>query len=384
MSDDRVTEQLRRYGAWVEREAGFTLRSATDVAATETFVPDERIVGAAVADTSRRNRWSVARWPRPAFVALAAAAMVFVVAAVVTLRPAGDPSALYSRASDPEGPLFVLPADDADYEVSNGIINSSSARSSSTTERVWIGTPDAAGTTFRDVVQVCASRVAAECASMPTPNITRGRIEIGGRFLSVATSDDGSTVVVSDRRDLWHVSVRGAGRSDPVELATLLTEVDVDADGVPSVDVEAPRKVFATQGSVERIGTDLVHTTSFEVDGPADDRWIAVSTATGTPAASSPVVLPGLIELDEVSLTEEIIDDVTVTKLTFVLHELGTVRTLTWQASPNRLISVSGSQTPFAELTDIARSLVETSSTEWKAALPDHQTFEESQPAEDD
>lgn len=384
MSDERVTEQLHRYGAWIEREAGFALRSATLVSRGDTTVHDRpHDVGEDV-ESGARTGWRFVRRPRSALVALAASVSLVVVAGVITLRPAGEPSALYTRASDPQGPLFVLPADHSGYVVSGGIINSMSTPLSRVTGRGWIGTPDESGTTFSDIVQVCVSPVAAECSSMPTPNNTSDQVEINDRLLPVTSSDDGSILVVSDQRDVFHVAVRGGAGHDPVELATLLTEVVIDDNGVPAVDVEAPRVVFATQGSVARIGTDRLHTTSFRVDGVADNGWIAVSTTTGTPVASSSEILPGGLELDEVSLTDEIIDDVTVTKLTFVMPDLGTIRTLLWQASPNRLISVGGPQASFTELTDIARSLVETTEADWKAALPEHQTFENSQPADAD
>lgn len=380
MSDNRVTEQLDSYGMWIEREAGFTLRSTTEVS------PERDHAGDLLEDaaTGVGRRWAFVRRPSLAFAALAAVTLLVVVAAVVTLRPSGDPAAFYTRTDDPRGPLFVLPAADAGYVVSDGIINSTSTPASAVTGRVWIGTPDESETTFRDVVQVCVSRVAAECSSMPTPNNTGDRIEIDDRFLQVRTSDDGSVMVVSDQRDLLHIAVRGGTGSDAVELATLLTEVSIDDNGVPSVEIEAPQVVFATQGNVAELQADGFHTTSFRVDTSSDDGWLAVSTTTGTPEASSPAILPGGLELGEVSFTDEIIDDVTVTKLTFVLPELGTFRSLVWQASPNRLISVGGPQASFIELTDIARTLRETSETDWKAALPDHQTFENSQPVEDD
>lgn len=377
MSDDRVITQLRSYGAWIEREAGVPLQSPSEPSLGEHPMRDRP-------GDDRARWWWFGRRPTLAFGALAAVTVLVVVVAVATLRPAGDPSALFTRSDDPQGPLFVLPGDDSGNVVSGGIINSESAPASAVTGRVWIGTPDGSGTTFRDVVQVCVARVPAECSSMPTPDNTRDRIEIDDRFLQVTTSNDGSITVVSDQRDLLHIAVRSGPGHEPVELATLLTEIAVDDNGVPSVEVEAPQVVFATRGNVADLQADRLYSTSFQVDASNDDSAIAVSTATGTPLASTAEILPGLLELDEVSFADEIIDGVTVTKFSFVVPESGTFRGLAWQASPNRLISVGGPQASFAELTALARSLREASETDWKDALPDHQVFENSQPVEDD
>lgn len=378
MSDEQVADHLDRYGEWIEHEVGHTLRSSRSVLSEDPLGLDEAV---GVIDVERRGR-SLGN-PRRTIAALVVAALV-VVGVMLALRPAGDEAAIYTRSGDPEGPLFVLPADDSPYVVSGGLINSRTRVALRATERLWIGTPDDRGTTFRDVIQVCVSILASECSSMPTPNFERSRVEVDGRFFSVASTDDGSNLVVSDKRDLLHVSARGGSEQDPLELATLLAGLAIDENGHPSIDVEDSQVIFAAQSSRDETERDRFYPTAFQVGTSGAGDSTSVSTNTGALNLTLVGVLPAELALDKVSIDDEIIDNVSVTKLEVVVPDQEAVRMLQWQASPNRLISVSSRDAPFAELTAVAQSLVETSEAEWRAALPDLQTFEESLTTEDD
>ena len=153
--------------------------------------------------------------------------------------------------------------------------------------------------------------------------------------------------------------------SDRVDYAsTILDSMTIDGSGSASIDTDGLVEVIEAAAFDD--GTDYT-STYFEVASELtiDGEGIVVETAT----SPSPLLGAGALG-GELSATR--VQGAEGWKLTR-LDADGEWNGIAWQATPNRIIAVSG-HAPRDIIQELAESLTIVSEDDWKTALPNHTT----------
>ncbi|MDY7105967.1 MAG: hypothetical protein S0880_32680 [Actinomycetota bacterium] len=356
-----VGEELDRYGSWLEDRAGHRLRpSATRYtpaapAAEEpvfTAPADGRGNGATSGwvdtDEGRSGRLS-----RPVVIGLAcvlALAAAFGIFRVVT---APESRTLVAADEDPEGPLLLLPIADTGFEVESGEILSFTIDPldpSSPVQVLVTATPGDDGV-YRSAAVVFVNEE-------ELPAGTNGRTVDTPHGAAIVAGDGTGSTTVYQRRDGYLVTVHGRGTPED-ELVGLLDSIDVDGAGNATLPADGPVEVLvdavAGEGPVMH-GSRVIVRAPFGVGPP-----ITVETAMFAAELAPDHVLGSDFERRRVGGAD-------------VWHltgdpEAGTERVLSWQVSPNRMVTVSG-LADYEQLADVAESLTLVDREVWDVIVP--------------
>jgi hypothetical protein len=161
-------------------------------------------------------------------------------------------------------------------------------------------------------------------------------------------------MAIQQRGDRW---VSLANAVDTQTIAELLQAVTITAAGISFEPVDGFVQV-GTFRDVRPLGQSTQYTAAV-ADGSA-----SLTVSTGT--ASSPLI---------VALVAERLDPVTINGhdgwLVSTKSDGGSINELVWQATPNRIVGVSGDATD-EQLVDLAQRLDLVDEDAWTKALPDY------------
>ena len=334
-----LIDQLDAYGKWLEEHCATVLRSPFAAAASDhdTEIGD-------IAEVEVGSRPSVSSGRR---LMLAAAIVVLVGTAVVALwlhrSSSTEPADL---PPDPNGALFVLPPTADGMALSDGVISAVAPDSTSTNvvNAMIVGRCDGDG--FVDIIGI------TDTADRPEGALADSLTEIdtaSGKTLVTA----GANFAFQQRGDRW---IRLTNAGDQPTIGELLQAITLTVDGIAFEPVDGFVEVEASTGSPLPVPNTMY--TAARTDGTAT---FTVSTAT----ASSPL-FAALLAAERVQL-------VTINGhhgwLVSTRSDGASSHSLTWQATPNRIVGVSGNATD-EQLVDLARRLQIVDEATWTRALP--------------
>ena len=334
-----LIDQLDAYGKWLEEHCATVLRSpfAAAVSDHDTEIGD-------IAEVEVGSRPSVSSGRR---LMLAAAIVVLVGTAVVALwlhrSTSTEPADL---PADPSGALFVLPPTTDGMALSNGVIWAVAPDSTSTNvvNAMIVGRRDGDG--FVDIIGITdtADRPGGAPADSSTEIDTAA-----GKALVTA----GANFAVQQRGDRW---IRLTNAGDEPTIGELLQAITLTSDGIAFEPVDGFVEIDASTGKPAP-APNTVYTAAF-TDGTAT---FTVSTAT----ASSP--------LFAALLAAQRVEQVTINGrdgwLVVTKSDGGSSHAVNWQATPNRIVGVSGNATD-EQLVDLAQRLQIVDEATWTRALP--------------
>ena len=334
-----LIDQLDAYGKWLEEHCATVLRSpfAAAVSDHDTEIGD-------IAEVEVGSRPSVSSGRR---LMLAAAILVLVGTAVVALwlhrSTSTEPADL---PADPSGALFVLPPTADGMALSDGVIWAVAPDSTSTNvvNAMIVGRRDGDG--FVDIIGITdtADRPGGAPADSSTEIDTAA-----GKALVTA----GANFAVQQRGDRW---IRLTNAGDEPTIGELLQAITLTSDGIAFEPVDGFVEIDASTGKPAP-APNTVYTAAF-TDGTAT---FTVSTAT----ASSP--------LFAALLAAQRVEQVTINGrdgwLVVTKSDGGSSHAVNWQATPNRIVGVSGNATD-EQLVDLAQRLQIVDEATWTRALP--------------
>lgn len=352
-----MEEQLAAYGSWLERSHATTLRPTPPIVAPGPEGPAQ-FVGVSSTEHVRR-RWRVVS------VAAIAVFVVGLIGAAIAIRPTSSPAAS-SVATDPPGPLYVLPTG-TDVTVSDGHAAMLLTETGSPTPQ--LGSGAAIGRSldggFDDLVTVLTfTEFYPSSTDLDTSSADWIAGEYGG-FPTWTFSHDFVTSMAQDR-GAWWVTVQ-AGPDRALAVRDVLDHVIVTSTGEISLDATSTREI------IEVYSFEESNLEAFEADWTAtfagsQDPKVLVQTLAG----------PGFIS----SLGFERIEPTTVNGVKAwrmfsgdgspSSDSLPADEPLTgvqWQYSPNRTVIVRG-QTDADTLQQFAATLEQVTPDQWAAALP--------------
>jgi hypothetical protein len=338
MSTDLIN-QLDAYGIWLEDRCATALRPQP---LTVEPVDDTETRDAAEVEVTSRATVSSGRR-----LMLSAAVVVLISTAVVafwSLRSA--PTAPAALPADPSGALFVLPPS------GDGLVLSDAA--------IWAGTPDPAqtgvvhgmvvgrpdGDGFVDIVGI------GDSLDRPGPPFVDSWAEIDTPDGPVSVSTGGPPMAMQQRGNRW---IRLTNVVDEQTIAELLRAITLTAEGIG----------FEPVGGFVEVDTFIhvprvEYSTEYTVSLPDGGVTVTVSTA----MASSPLL---------VALLAEQIEPVTINGrdgwLVSTKSDGESMHGVVWQATPNRIVGVSGDATD-EQLVDLAQRLQIVDEDTWTTALP--------------
>ena len=336
MPEQDVKEHLSDYGTWLQRSYGLDLMPSGDTA-----------VLIEPANSPRPSR------TRQIILAAAAAAIVLAGAAAA-LRNDSSGLVVAAASQDPPGPLYVLPEPLSPDTVRNAwVAEDSESGIELVSEIIIVGVPSGADA-FTDLatIWVGAPRPALD-GDTTSLDLATGPAEVW---------DDFFTVVVQDRAG---TTIRVMADSDRVSYAsTILDSLTIDSAGSASIDTDGAFEVIEAarfEAGATYTGTYLDVTSTLTTDGEA----ITIETAT----SPSPLLGAGTLGGQLSATRIKDVDGWTITRN----DADGEWNGIAWQATPNRIIAVSG-HAPLEAIQAVAESLTIASEDEWKTALPNHTT----------
>lgn len=272
-------------------------------------------------------------------MALAALA-IFAVGALTLYRANTD----RPLAPDPPGPLFVLPTRDASYTLeTGGISDLGPGQDEQTVEHVaTVGRETDAGYTDLIVIRVGVGPLTASLgeqvlglASGPATLIQNTRFQF----------------LVQSRGSSWITLVAPAGIPKP-DLTSVLDAVTLNGEGRADLSGGTGHQVLERHVAVSGQGF----------------RWVSAHT---TPDDINVNTFSWASPLEGASYeSSDVLRKVRVQGRTgWQLSREGWT-SITWRATPNRVVAVSGEH-PVSALADVAAHLTIVSEEEWKAAVPD-------------
>jgi hypothetical protein len=337
MSTDLIN-QLDVYGIWLEEHCATVLRPQPPTGephkGTEIDVTDVEVTSRSMDSNGRR-------------LIMAAAVVVLVATAVVALwSHRSTPTAPAELPADPSGALFVLPP------TGDGLILTDAA--------IWAGTPDPAqtgvvhaivvgrrdGDGFVDIVGI------SDSFDRPGPPSVDSWAEIDTPAGTVSVSTGGPPLAMQQRGDRW---IRLTNVVDAQTIAELLQAIILTSDGIGFESVDG----FVEVGTFTDVPA-LDHSTEYTAALPDDSARFTVSTAT----ASSPLFVALLAEQIEPTTINGHVGWLVSSK-----SDGGSAHAVVWQATPNRIVGVSGNATD-EHLVDLAQRLQIVDEDTWTKALP--------------
>lgn len=338
MSDQDIKEHLGEYGAWLQRSSGLELSPSVEAeGSTEPIT----------APKPRRVR-------RVALIAAATAAAFVAVAAAVTLRDEPTGFVVAAAGQDPPGPLYVLPAPLSPDTVHNAqVAEAGGPDPRFGTEIIVVGVPSGTGAyTDLATIWVDAARPGIEVDAAPL-ELASGPAELW---------DDLFTIVVQDREGTTILVMADRGRVD--YASTIVDSLTIDSAGSASVATDGEFEVIEAatfEDGASPTSTYLDVASSVTTDGGS----ITVETATSPSPLLGAGALGGRLSATRIQGVEG-----------WVIARSdadGEWNGLAWQATPGRIIAVSG-HAPLDAIQAVAESLVIVGEDEWKTALPNHTT----------
>lgn len=334
MSAD-LEDQLRSYGAWIERSVQQPL-TPNDV--TTGAAPDTVVELLAIPPRSTGGR--------PRHLALAAAVLVAVAlaAGVLVLTRRSNPSMLNDRP-DPPDALLLLP------EATDGLTLANRS--------AWAGTPTPEpGTPATVSVAVIGRRTATGYTDVATAGVTRSRPVLMPQdsWTTISTSRGdafvtkvGAGFVVAQQRDTHWLEVTTTRVSAEVQAA-LLDLIVVNGD---DIELQAGSELEIVE-RYRQSTTATEYNSSFTATR-SDGTTFTVETAT------SPSVF-GVVPTGR-------FDRTTVNGRAAWLVSLGAAHAVMWQETPNRVVTVF-TEGDDSGLLAFAATLREVSEPEWSEAIP--------------
>ncbi len=306
MLEADVIKELGRYGGWLEEREAVELRPRTLDPGSEQIGPvsPEHLV-------RRRPRW---------ILAAAAVALVGLIGAGWVAGRSGSSSS-ETLATDPTGPLFVLPQEGSEFTIESASVAT-----------------DLPPTLFAEIV-IFGEITDGVIGDLSSARATRQLPKLAPRdsWVEIETSIGPAqrstaeiwTVLARQSGDWWVVVQTGAGRLD--EAVTVLEGIGVTAEGAIEVGPEL------TDRLIERVSMDpeqVITSTFAEVAQGVGAATFAVETAT----APSPLIPAGSFEGE---IRETTVRGLPAWHLSRIDAD-GEWNGLTWLASPNRIVAVSG------------------------------------------
>lgn len=339
MSDQDVKEGLGRYADWLQRSSGLSLSPSCDA-----LWPME----SNASSEPRRNRW---------IVLIAAAAAIVAIGTALMFRPDSSRFVVAAASLDPVGPLYVLPTplspgaigtaqviEDSEPAVGAGteiliVGRSTGADSYTDLATIWVGTSEGLGLGIGE---------------NPKPlGLATGPAEV---------SDDFFTVLVQNREG---TTIKVITDGDRVEYAgNIVDNLTIDSTGSASIETSSEFEVI----EAATFGNDAKNTsTYFDIVSPltTDRGSITVETATSPSPLLGAGAPGGRLSATRIFGAEG-----------WTLSRLdadGEWNGIAWQATPSRMIAVSG-HAPLAAIRAVAESMVIVSEDEWKTAIPNYTT----------
>ncbi|MDP9465587.1 MAG: hypothetical protein M3P52_13265 [Actinomycetota bacterium] len=351
-----LIDQLDAYGKWLEEHCATVLRSpfAAAVSDHDTEIGD-------IAEVEVGSRPSVSSGRR---LMLAAAIVVLVGTAVVALwlhrSTSTEPADL---PADPSGALFVLPPTTDGMALSNGVIWAVAPDSTSTNvvNAMIVGRRDGDG--FVDIIGITdtADRPGGAPADSSTEIDTAA-----GKALVTA----GANFAVQQRGDRW-IQLTNVG--DEPTIRELLQAITLTSDGIAFEPVDGFVEIDASTGKPAP-APNTTYTAAF-TDGTAT---FTVSTTTASSPLFAPILTTNLTGVPQpfhgfAVLAPQRVEQVTINGrdgwLVVTKSDGGSSRAVNWQATPNRIVGVSGNATD-EQLVDLAQRLQIVDEATWTRALP--------------
>jgi hypothetical protein len=334
-----LIDQLDAYGVWLEEHCATVLRSPSDAAS-----PDDDAEAGDVAEVEVRSRSSVSSGRR---LMLAAAVVVLIATAVVALwlhrSTSTEPAEL---PADPNGALFVLPPTADGMALSDGVLWAVAPDSVPTNvvNTMIVGRPDGDG--FVNIIGI--TDTADRPGGASADSLTEIDTAAGKALVSA-----GANIAIQQRGDRW---IRLTNAGDEPTIGELLQGITLAAKGIVFEPVDRFVEIDAATGQSAPQPNTMF--SAALTDGTAT---FTVSTAT----AASP--------LFAALLATERVEPVTINGhngwLVSTRSDGGSSHSLTWQATPNRIVGVSGNATD-EQLVDLARRLQIVDEATWTRALP--------------
>ena len=348
VSELDVIEQLARYGRWVEESTGLNLRAtAREGARQNGHAPVVEIL-----DVHTRRGRSPDRWSPTRVAGFAAALVVVALTGWILLRAesAPDQGIAAEATEDPRGPLFVLPARSDQISLANGHI-ALAPEKAPFRQMMVIGTVSDGG--YSDLVTILVGQRILDAEGEPV-ELTSGPGELAEGF---------STVVARKQGVDWISVIAGPDRA--AEVIEVIEGLEVDDDGSVDADPGVGRRVIENAYLTDASRATYTY---YEVKIDGFDQPVVIETAT----SPTPLVGGASLVIGEGMMTpaaglpgwEASRDD-----------PEGQWNGLAWQATPNRMIAVSG-HVPRPELRAIAQSLEIVDEANWSQALPNHTVAE--------
>ena len=344
--------QLETDGRWLEHQCATPLRPRNVLGSEHpTGAGDER----AVPDMERVGVGE--RRPRRRMLLTAAAAGVLVVAGVVglvavTREPAVPTVPLNDSVAvvDPPGALFVLPAPVDDYQLANGNVSPSRPDPEAPPETfepngLLVGVADANGYSALRSVSI------SQASPTERGDWTQVNTPTGPAF----TTSEPFVAVAQQRNRAWLLITTLGDEQSALELLDFVT---VDDTGDIVVDAQAAGLVVIDEYLPPTDAAD--DRTFFEATTP-DGKRITVETAT-----SATPLFPAASVADRIEPTQ--IDGAKAWIATRIDSD-GEWNGLVWNATPNRVVAVSGLAS-IAEIRRLAERLETVEQTTWQRALP--------------
>ncbi len=335
MSEQDVKTHLASYGNWLQRSTGLDL-APPDPASTvmESLASPQR--------------------SRGRLVVLVAAAVLAVVGAVLLWGDDGSELVDTATSEDPPGPLYVLPSPFVPGTIRNAqLMGVGEAGLESDSEIIVIGVPSGDIYTDLATVWVGAPRPVPRGRSTPL-DLPSGPAE---------TWNDLFTVIVQER-DGTSIRVM-TGRDRVAYASNIVDSLSIDNAGSARVEAAGAFEVIETtilEGGSNDTGTYFEVVTSVPT---TDGEYIIVETAT------SPTPLLGAGALDG-NLSAKRIQGTHGWAIARQDAD-GEWNGIVWQATPNRIIAVSG-HAPLTVIQEISESLTIVDEDEWMTSLPDYTT----------
>lgn len=337
-----LIDQLDAYGIWLEEHCATVLRSPSAGWAPDH---DTEIGDIAEVEVEVRSRSSASSGRR---LMLAATVVVLVGTAVVALWSHRSTSTAPSGLpADPNGALFVLPPTADGMALSDGVLWEVAPDSVPTNvvNAMIVGRPD--GDCFVDIIGI------TDTADRPGPPSTDSWTEIDTAAGTALVSAGATPMAIQQRGDRW---IRVTSAADERTIGELLQAITLTAEGIAFEPVDGFLEVGASTGASVPAPNNMY--TAALTDGTVP---FTVSTAT----AASP--------LFAALFATERVEPVTINGrdgwLVFTKSDGGSSHAVAWQATPNRIVGVSGNATD-QQLVDLAQRLQMVDEETWTKALP--------------
>lgn len=336
MSELEVKENLSDYGIWLQHSYGLDLTPPEDA---------EVLIEPTTPPTpSRTGRITLA----------VAAAAIVVVGAAVALANDSSELVVASANQDPPGALFVLPDPlSADTVRGAQVVEDGESGLELGSEIIVVGVPSGADT-FTDLATIWVNPP----GTAPDRDATSLDLATG----PAEAWNDVFTVVVQDRQG---TTIQVMADRDRVDYAsTILDSLTLDGDGSTSLATDGQFEVIENakfEASAIYTSTYLDVTSTLTTDGEA----ITIETAT----SPSPLLGAGALSGQLSAIRVQGAAGWAITRNDYD----GEWNGIAWQATPNRIIAVSG-HAPLDAIQAVAESLTIVTEDEWKTELPNHTT----------